>query len=175
MMKWLHRIIGLLIVALITWTSVSIFSSAVTGENVAAFGIGISVGRITGTAIGIGGLCLIVLFFLTGIRPKRRERFLSFDQEGGTVSISTDAIADYVSKLSAEFPSIVRMRPEIIPSRGAISINVDVRVKAGPQIHEVCDLLQRRIRESVANGLGISEIRRVVVSVSEVVSEHRPQ
>jgi uncharacterized alkaline shock family protein YloU len=175
MMKWLHRVIGFLIIVLLGWTCVSVLYTAVSGDRVAAFGIELSVGRIMGAGIGVGGLCVLALFLLSGIRPKRRERFLSFDSEGGTVSISTDAIADYVSKLAAEFPSVVRMRPDIIPSRGAISINVDVRVKAGPQIHEVCELMQRRIRESVANGLGISEIKRVVVSVSEVVSEHRPQ
>jgi len=175
MMKWLHHILGLLIIVLLAWTSISFVYTAVATEKVAVFGIELCVGRIVGGAMGVGGLCLLGLFLLTGLRPKRRERFLSFDAEGGTVSISTDAIADYVSKLAAEFPSVVRMKPEITPSRGAISINVDVRVKAGPQIHEVCELMQRRIRESVANGLGISEIRRVVVSVSEVVSEHRPQ
>jgi uncharacterized alkaline shock family protein YloU len=126
-------------------------------------------------AAGLALVALAALFAVTGVAGRKRERFLSFDREGGTVSISTEAIADYVAKLMPEFPSVVRMRPSIRPMRRALDIRVDVHVRAGPQIHEVCDLLQRRIRESVTNGLGIADIRRVEVSVREIVSEHRPR
>ncbi len=56
-----------------------------------------------------------------------------------------------------------------------IDIIVDLRVKAGPQLHEVCEVLQRRVRETMANGLGISDVRRVEVNVKEISSEHRDE
>ncbi len=50
---------------------------------------------------------------------------------------------------------------------------VDVRIKAGPQLHEICEVLQNRVRETMIKGLGIPEVRRVVVCVKEISSEHK--
>lgn len=123
---------------------------------------------------GVALLCIVVIFFLSAIPSRKREQFLSIDQDGGTVSISTAAIADYINKLVDEFPSVIKMTPEIIPQRKSIDILVKVNVKASPQIHEACELLQTRIREAMTNGLGITEVRRVEVSVRKIVSEHVP-
>ena len=123
---------------------------------------------------GIAVFSFLAIYALTAIPNRRRRRLLSFDNEGGTVSISTDAICDYIGKLSTEFPSVVKLNPEVIAARNSIDLIVGVRIKAGPHIHEVCELLQQRVRESVTNGLGISQIRRVEVSVSDIVSEHKP-
>jgi uncharacterized alkaline shock family protein YloU len=68
----------------------------------------------------------------------------------------------------------MKMRPVVVPMRRAIDIAVELRVKAGPQIHEVCELMQSRIREAMSNGLGISDIRRVEVTVKEIAAEHKP-
>ena len=127
---------------------------------------------------GIGwlGAALFVTGFLyaaSGYRRARRERFLTFDREEGTVSISTVAIEDYLGKLAGEFPSILRLRPRVLPGRKSIDIRIELRVKAGSQIQEVCELLNQRVRESMANGLGITDIRRLEVSVREIVSEHK--
>jgi len=122
-----------------------------------------------------GGACLALALLLagTGVRRRRKSPILSFRNEGGTVSISTDAISDYLGKLVAEFPSVVKMRTQVIPARSAVDIVATLRVKAGPQIHEVCETLQNRIRETMVNGLGISEVRRIEVSVKEISPEHK--
>lgn len=124
--------------------------------------------------MGVLILCLGLLFLLTGIQRRKRERFLSFDTEDGQISISTDAIADYVTKLANEFNSVARMWTRVRPVKDSIDILIDVRVRAGAQVHEVCALLQRRIRESLTSGLGITDVRRVEVSVRDIISEHRP-
>ena len=173
-MNVLHRLTqGIVLVALIVVGAGLLFAAMWPGswETVS---VAVEHGRFLAGWLGLGTLCFGLVFGLSGLRGGRRERFLSFDTEGGTVSISTQAIADYVAKLAGEFPSILRLRPEVIPRRRAIDIKAELRVKAGPQIHEVCDLLQQRIRESVTTGLGISELRRVEVSVRDIASEHRP-
>jgi uncharacterized alkaline shock family protein YloU len=76
-------------------------------------------------------------------------------------------------RLAAEFPSVTRMRPRVIPRRKTVDVAVDVRVKAGPEIHEVCQILQQRIRETMTTGLGITEVGRIEVSVGEIATEHR--
>jgi len=175
-MRLLHRLLGLLVVAALLAGGIVCLVAALPGDwwHHALDIAGTGEGRLHATWVGVGLLCLAVLFALTGLQSRRRQHFLSYDEEGGTVSISSDAIVDYIAKLSSEFPSIVRMKPSVIPARNSIDIHVELRVKAGPQIHEICELLQRRVRESMTNGLGISEIRRVEVTVAEIVSEHRP-
>ena len=118
-------------------------------------------------------LCIVFIMVATLRRRERRSRILSFRNDDGTVSISTTAIEDYVCKLGAEFPSIVRMEPKVLPRRGSVDILVHVRIKAGPQIHEICEVLQRRVHETMTSGLGISEVRRVEVSVTEISPEHK--
>ncbi len=130
--------------------------------------------RETGFWLGAALVLCGVLFAAGDYRRGRRDRYLTFQNEGGMVSISTAAMADFLSRLAVEFPSVVRMVPRVIPRRRSIDIVVDVRVRAGSQVHEMCELLQKRVRESVVNSLGISEVRRVVVTVRGIVSEHRP-
>ncbi|NQT94368.1 MAG: alkaline shock response membrane anchor protein AmaP [Lentisphaerae bacterium] len=130
--------------------------------------------RVIAVYAGLAVFCLALLFALTGLTRRRREKFLCFDNESGKVSISTEAISDYISKLAPEFPSVSRMRTRVIPARKEIDVVVDVRVRAGSQVHEMCELLQQRVRESMINSLGISAIRNVEISVREITSEHRP-
>jgi uncharacterized alkaline shock family protein YloU len=107
------------------------------------------------------------------LKPRRSGRFLSFSNEQGAVNISTDAIAEYISKLAPEFPSIVKMTPVVIPHRRKIDIMVEVRIKAGPQLHEICEVLQKKIRESMEKGLGIFDVEKVIVSVDKISVEHK--
>lgn len=126
--------------------------------------------------IGVGSsvLALALLFAVTHTTRRKREQYLVYQKDGGPVSISTEAIAEYLGKLVSEFPSIIRLRPRVIPYRHEVDVVAELKVKAGPQIHEVCEMLQRRIRETLASGLGINEIRQVEVSVREIYSEHKP-
>jgi uncharacterized alkaline shock family protein YloU len=173
-MRILHRLVRVLVLALLLalglWMLVAAWSQRLWGDVLAAM----QASRAEVAFAGIAVVCLGLLFCLTGLRRKRREKFLSFTNDGGAVSVSTQAMADFVAKLAAEFPSIVRMRPRILPRKGQIDIIVELRVRAGPQIHEVCEMLQQRIRESVTTGLGISQVRNVEVSVREIISEHKP-
>lgn len=170
-----HRIVGLAGVVLLAFAFAGIVNAArIPGEWDKLLESAVAMPPSHVICYGVSIFFYLAIYALTGISNRRRRRLLSFDNEGGTVSISTDAICDYIGKLTSEFPSIVRLNPEVIAARNSIDLIVGVRIKAGPHIHEVCELLQQRVRESVTNGLGISQIRRVEVSVSDIVSEHKP-
>jgi len=172
-MKILHALVGLLLMILLAVGTIYILWAAHSGETWEDLAQAASAGRVTWSCGAGALLCLVVIFALSAVPRQKRERYLSFDGEGGTVSISTAAICDYIAKLTQEFPSVVRLNPRVIPRRSMIDIVVDLRVKAGPNIHEACELMQQRVRESVTNGLGISQIGRIEVSVKDIVSEHR--
>jgi len=172
-MKILHRIVFLFVFALLMAVGVGLIGTAFSGESWAVLDAMLPGSRITGACIGVFMCSLASLLFFSGLKPRRSERFLSFPNDQGAVNISTDAIAEYISKLATEFPSIVKMTPAVVPWRRRIDIVVDVRIKAGPQLHEICEVLQRRVRESMEKGLGISDVRRVIVSVHQISSEHK--
>ncbi|MCE9614163.1 MAG: hypothetical protein K8T26_07795 [Lentisphaerae bacterium] len=175
-MKVLHHVIGALLALVAAVGGGLTLRSAALGTGGGQIG-GVTLAegaRLEAVGLGLALLMLAVLYALTGLTRRRRRRLLSFDNEGGTVSITTDAICDFVSRLAPEFPAIVRLVPEVMVSRRSIDICVGVRIKGGPQIHEVCELLQQRIREKVTTGLGISQVRRVEVSVMDIVAEAKP-
>lgn len=173
-MSFSQRMVRLLVLLVVLACGTVLFLAAVQADWWRA-ALGAAPGaRWSVMMAGILLLLVGVLFVVSERRHGRKARVLSFENEGGRVSISTDAIADYVAKLSTEFPSVVRLRPVVLPARRTVNMIVHVRVKAGPQIHEVCELLQQRVRESLINGLGISEVGRIEVRVGEIVSEHRP-
>lgn len=172
-MKKLHRLLtlfvyasavtlgaGLLVLSLHDWAWRSVLSDL---ASMRMFGI-------------LGGMVLFVfsiLWMLCEGWSTGRNRFLAFRNEGGAVNISTTAISDYLAKLAPSFPSIVKMHAEVQPVRRKIDILVDIRIKAGPQLHEICEVLQKKVRESMETGLGIKDVRHVVVRVKEISPEHK--
>jgi len=173
-MKILHRVLRIVVLVALVSVGVGLLALCATAERWQEFLVILNSCRDKAAWLGVLMVCVGLLYMLTGTRQKKRAKYLSFNTEEGTVSISTQAISDYITKVAGEFTSIVRMWTTVIPGRNCIDIRADLRVKAGAQVHEVCQLLQKRIREAMNNGLGISDVRSVQVSVKEIVSEHQP-
>lgn len=173
MMKVVHRFVFLFVFALMVAIGLSLILLAASSQNWSALGDFLPGSRLTGASIGVGLFSLASILFLTGLKPRNNDRFLSFSNDEGAVNISTDAIAEYISKLAPEFPSVVKMTPSVIPHRSVIDILIDVRIKAGPQLHEICEVLQKRVRESMNKGLGIADVRKVIIRVKKISIEHK--
>ena len=172
-MSILHRIVRIMIVTLLALGGVMLITAAASQSNWMAAMAMIRQERLLTAGVGVAAIGFAMLYVLSGLRRRDKVRYLSFGDDADRVNISTEAIVDYVTRLADEFPSIVRMRPRVRPVGKAVDMLIDLRIKAGPQLHEICEVLQQRVRESMATGLGISEVRRVVVSVTEISSEHK--
>lgn len=124
--------------------------------------------------VGISAVFLVLLYWLTGI-PVKEERFLTFENEGGAISISVKAVNDFLAKLADEFAGIIRLRADVTASRdGRVEVRLDVSVKAGTKIQQLSQVLQQRVRESMRENLGIAEIHDVKVNVSAIVAVEKP-
>lgn len=172
-MKIIHLLVGAVLVLVFVAAGAAVLGAAATAQGWNSLAGEVAANRMIAGFAVVGVFCLLAVYGLSAIPVRRRERFLSFDGENGRVSISTNAICNYVGKLVEEFPSVVSMRPTVVPGRRAIDLVIHVRVKPGPQIHEVCEVLQKRAREVMASGLGICEVRRVEVKVREISTEHK--
>lgn len=172
-MRRLHRLMTLFMYALVLALGVGIFTLSFYGWAWRGLFTHLSTMRWIGMPIGVGVFLYGLLWMVGEVRISRRHRFLAFRNEGGAVNISTDAITEYLEKLAPSFPSIVQMRAYVEPVRKKIDIILNIRIKAGPQLHEICEVLQKRVRESMESGLGIKDVRHVVVRVKEISGEHR--
>lgn len=173
LMKFIHKLSAIVVFLVLFCISGIFIWVAVSGARWGSLLHVMETGRLTfGFAAG-ALFCLALIFAISGLPMRKRRQYLSYDKEGGTVSISTDAICDYISKLAGEFPSLIKMKPEVIPAKKTIDVMLKVKVRAGPDIHEMCELMQKRVRETLSAGLGITDVRKVEVSVREIASEQK--
>ncbi|MBI2440505.1 MAG: alkaline shock response membrane anchor protein AmaP [Lentisphaerae bacterium] len=120
--------------------------------------------------VGIGAIFLVLLYWLTAL-PLKEEQFLTFENEGGSVSISVKAINEFLAKLTDEFAGVVRLKPQVAATRdGRVEVRLDVSVKAGAKVQQLSQVLQQRVRESLRDNLGITEIQAVKVNVSAIAT-----
>lgn len=127
--------------------------------------------RLGQALVGISAILLVLLYWLTAL-PLKEEQFLTFENEGGAVSISVKAINDFLAKLANEFAGVSRLRPQVTATRdGRVEVRLDVSVKAGTKVQQLSQILQQRVRESMRDNLGIAEIHSVRVNVSAIATE----
>ncbi len=126
-------------------------------------------------AMGVGGIIVLLsLLYLVTFGPRRpKARYISFDSGNGSVSISVNAVREYIRKLSGEFSAVVSIDPKIRPEKDSISIDLNVNLVAGARIPELSQALQMRVRESLRDGLGIDDVKEVKVLVQEITVEPR--
>lgn len=124
-------------------------------------------------AAGSGGLIVLLalLYLVTFASRSPKVRYISFDSGNGSVSISVNAVRDYIRKLSGEFSAVVSIDPKIRAERDRISIDLNVNLVAGSRIPELSQALQSRVRDSLRDGLGIAEVHEIKVRVQEITGE----
>lgn len=127
-------------------------------------------------AMGIGGLIILLalLYLVTFGKRRKKMRYISFDSGVGSVSISINAIRDYIRKLSGEFSAVADMDPKIRAEKDRISMDLNVKLVTGARIPELSLALQNRVRESLRDGLGIAEIHEIKVCVQEMAGDPAP-
>lgn len=114
-------------------------------------------------------ICLMLLYVLTGLNLPGKIQYLAYDNEGGAVSISLKAVEGFLARLSGEFAAVVSLSPRLRLIVNQVDVQLDIRVKAGAQIPELCKMLQDAVRTTLREKVGISDIREVRVRVQEIV------
>ncbi len=117
---------------------------------------------------GVGVILYLFIYLLTAIAWRRRRSFITFENESGTVSVSTDAVREYLNSLKDEFAAVVWLKSQLRASRGALAVGLVLGVKDGTQIPELCKLIQGRVRELLEEHLGTCDLSGVSVEVNEI-------
>ncbi len=172
MKRVIHILVGLILLALLLGQGAGLIYMAYDQEAWTRCLDLLRVERGWGALAGIVLLALVAVYLLTGVRRRPvGDQYLSFSSDGATVSILLRAVNEFISRIGDEFAAIVSMKPTVRPRGGSIHIDLDLRVKAGTQLPELCQLLEERVRESVRVNLGLSDIKRIRVNVKDIVGE----
>jgi uncharacterized alkaline shock family protein YloU len=162
--------IGVVLFAVLMASSLFVLSRVFQGEAAwLAFIDVLRGGRILAAACSLALAALLILYALTAVKLPEKSHYVAYDIEGGTVSISLRAVQDFLARLAGEFAAITDLKPSLAVQNGAVDVQLDVRVRAGAHIPELCRLLQERARSTLRDHVGLSEIKEVRVRVQEIV------
>ena len=169
-MKFLRFIIGLVLFVILAASLSFLVNSAVTRESWEQAIGWIRISRLRTLEYASIFFLLIALYVLTGIRRPKGEPFITFDTDGGSVSISMKAIRDFLARIGDEFAAVLSLDPTIRSVGDSIEVDLNIRVKAGTQIPELSKMLQERMRETIKDNLGLADVRAIRISVREIVA-----
>lgn len=169
-MKVLHVLFGLAILVLVITGTAFLVKAALSEPFWEQALDQISASRFLAIHVAAGSLLVVLLYVLTGIPRAVKEQFISFENEGGMVCISMKAVRDFLIRLGDEFAAVLHLEPLLDGSSGKIDVVLNLRVRSGTQIPEVCRMLQDRVRESLRDNLGLADVGGVRVNVKEIVS-----
>ena len=168
-MKFFHYLFGLILFVLLVAGAGFIANAAMHMELWAQALVLLQRYPLISLCASAAMLFLVVLYLMTGVKRPAREQFISFENDGGTVSISIRALVDVIVKLGDEFAAILSLNPKVCPQGDSIDVEMDVRVRSGTQLPELFRLLQNRVRESINEEMGLSEIKGIKINVREIV------
>lgn len=175
MKKLLHALTGMLVfLTPLVWGGLLIYGNAFNNEFRDFIFDSMQNSPVYGVVLGMA-LVLIVLVYLGSFGSARpKSKYISFDSESGSVSISVNAVRDFVRKIGDEFGAVVNMDPRIRPEKDLISIDLNVEIQTGSRIPELSQMLQDRVRESIREGLGIVDVREIKVKIQKIVGAPPP-
>ncbi len=173
-MKAFHFLLGLVLYLAIALAGLALLASSqypVFVENAMAY-LQCSSDWVR-MSIGLGALSYLFLFLLTGLPRRSRKSFVSFSNENGVVSVSTDALQEYVDRLKDEFAAVAWMKTALRVDRGALAVGLVLGIRESTRIPELCKLIQARVREILEEHLGTCDLTGISVEVAEIRSRKK--
>lgn len=107
-------------------------------------------------------------FLILKIRRKRKSRYITFEQSTGRVSLSVQAIEDFILKVSKGFPEIIRIVPKVAAFKNEIKITLKISLLSGHNVANFAEQFKKNIKSQIQNILGLEKDVKVQVHVVEV-------
>ena len=171
-MKWVHRLLGLVLAVLLLAGTFFLLLPAFQGGDVwRAFLDELQGRRIVAILWALAVLFSLIGYILSAVTGTPRAKYLAYETEFGNISISLRALQDFLGHLQKEFPAVVSLAPRVRALDESLDVMLEVRVREGAPIPEISRMLQERARQLVQEKIGIADIRQVEVKIEEIVKE----
>jgi hypothetical protein len=174
-MKFLHALFGLVILLQAAVFALGLVLIGWAGDD-GWFEIYSLAGCVSQLAIGCAGAALLIcigLWLLTGM-SRRRCGIVTYEMEGGTVSLRLDAIRDFLARVGQDIPQVASVRPVVRQTDGVVSVLMEIRIRAGSSVPEITRALQERTRHSLAGDLGLTRTDPVKVVITGISGDPTP-
>lgn len=130
--------------------------------------------------LGIGaiGTVLIVVTLLViqiVLGKMQRERNIAFDNPDGQVTISLNAIEDFIKRLIRQIPEIKELKPTVVASKKGVEVMTRLILFSDTNIPEITERIQSLIKVRIQEILGIEESISVKVHIIKIAPKEEPK
>ena len=164
----------MLITLLIGSSLVAISLQLVSVEDVVKLLNNIYASRDFRVVLGISGFTVAVLGFVTFqwvTLKMQREKTIAFTTPDGQVTVSLEAIENFVRRITKHLQGIKEIRPNVIADRKGLSVFAKVILFEEANIPEVSEEIQRLVGKKIRDMLGIEENIRTTIHIAKIISK----
>lgn len=124
---------------------------------------------------GIGTLILILnyLFLRTIVGDQARGKTIAFDNPGGRVTVSLNAMEDLIRRLVSREPDVKEVRATINARKKRLEADVRVVLNSDINIPDLTQRLQEMIRGKIQDTIGLEETVVIRMHVVKIVSDYK--
>ncbi len=173
-MKAANRFLGLLLLLWALAAGGGIAQAAFRGGEIWSVWLEIAeTHRLIVAAAALATVLVTLLWILTALPRGSKGRFLAFDNPGGEVHVSLDAVRDYLLRTRDDFPGVIKLTPVVRNKRGELDISIGCDIRAGNDIPDLAQQVQERVRERIVNGVGLTSIHAIRVIIRHITESSR--
>jgi len=129
--------------------------------------------RLATGLVALGILFLNYLFFKTLATDRQKEKTLAFDNPGGRVTVSVNALEDMVRRVMTKNPDVKEVRSTIKAGRKRLIIQAKVTLNTEVNIPEMTSSLQEAVKSRLQDAIGLEEAVEVHIHVNSMVPASR--
>ncbi|MFH1045970.1 MAG: alkaline shock response membrane anchor protein AmaP [Candidatus Omnitrophota bacterium] len=126
--------------------------------------------------IGSIGLFLVLASILTAqisIGRIQRERTIAFSNPNGEVTVSLNAIEEFIKRLSMGMNEIKELRSNVIAGKKGIEVNTRVSLWADANIPETTNNIQDILKTRLQEILGIEDPITIRIHVVKIIPKEK--
>jgi len=168
-MKLIHNVCGLLLLAFLLLLGVlSVGTVLFEDSTLAAMVTEFLKDDIFIVRMGFAVLTVTLVYMISASSKEKKNSYLSFTTENGSVQVNLSAASNYLGKLKKEFAAVVSLTPKLKVKGKAIDAVLKTGIKSGTRIPELSTMLQQRARECLSQDLGLENISDVRIVIHEI-------
>jgi uncharacterized alkaline shock family protein YloU len=126
--------------------------------------------------LGFSGIVFIVLpvfsLFLKMNSLTKKVCRISFKSPNGTVTISNNAITDFVDRICKNYEEVSHSSTKVFPGckkdKGVI-VHIDMDILGGTNIPQIIEQLQQNIKRQINELLGIENVGSIEINVLKII------
>ena len=121
-------------------------------------------------AVGAGLILLNGMYAELALAKFRRQKTIAFENPDGQVTVSLNAIEDFLRRSVQEIPEVKELRSDVVARKGGIVVRARATLWSDAHIPQVAERVQSVVKAMVQEMLsGIEEPIHVRVHVAKIV------